>query len=361
MFPLPTTLKKAAKNLQLMSIKTAGTVGLDDGNFDNFGSLNTLHVINFDDTLKINKISDNAFNGAEGLTFIWMPYTDVKDFPANAFKKLTKLTKLWLKAGNFQNFPKDSFSSLKQLVELDLSNYMPGEGTTNLAQAQKDGIFNSLSPTARTLTLDYTGLTSVPTQVLKKNAIVTVDNGSLELNGNPIKTIRKGDFKDPVTAFNFYLDDSPLETIEPKAFPPLLAGFLEFKNTSLTSLDLATFSYAEYMDDAHNVNLFFDQCKKLTTITISKFDDIPDSAVAHFSIKNTGLQTVDASIGNFLAAKPGFFIDISTSRNYICEGSDWMGRFVACTQQLVIDRTVCKDQKGMSLSDYLTRKGPITC
>jgi hypothetical protein len=81
-------------------------------------------------------------------------------------------------------------------------------------------------------------------------------------------------------------------------------------------------------------------------------------AQAAFSIKKSGLQTLDKNIGEYLKKNPSVSIDLFESLSIVCENLDWMAYYFQCTEQFKIVGAKCKDP-NQPLSEYL--KDKTTC
>jgi Leucine-rich repeat (LRR) protein len=157
--PPPNELKtlgtRGLKSLSFLECRE--NVELTANVFQDFASLQELTIA---DT-PISNIHAMAFAGLGSLTSLSLRNAKLASFPGDALSRLTKLSSLDLSDNKMWYFPRGAFSMFTSLTKLDLS------GSDFNAYAAT--AFDNLPRSVDTLILKKSGLTSVPSQILRQN------------------------------------------------------------------------------------------------------------------------------------------------------------------------------------------------
>jgi len=340
--PPPVALRNlGAQNLKVLSISyTNVPVQLDQGIFKDFSALVNLGLEN----VRITSVNDNAFDGLENhLTMLTLTQNGLGQFPA-AISKLTNLKQLTLDNNGITQLPTQAFTNFKQLQMLSLRY-------NAISSAIDQGALDNLPASLQTIYLDKTSINALPKRILQNLSNLR----SLSLAQNSINSVNKDDLQNVPTVSVLYLNENPINSIDINAFTYLKqASDIQLKKTSLPSIDLAVFSP---VTSSGQVDLCLDNNDQLKSLTVTAADKFPSKATVY--LRNTGLETIDRKIGDFINHITDVRIDISNSQHLKCDDLDWLTQ-ISCPDRMVIDYVTCTDKNQQSLSDYLKNVSPTS-
>jgi Leucine-rich repeat (LRR) protein len=298
-------------------------------------------------TGRVTDIEDGAFNGLEkNLKVLQVDYYGQNDLPTNAISKLTQLEKLELEWSHIKNIPVDAFTPFKNLKVLDFDN-----GNADLDDANNKGAFLSLPPDMEILSLERNKLRSLPKTNLRSLKV-------LSLSGNNITKVTKDELPYGKSLTVLRLEENPVDTIETDAIAVQVQSASLLDGIRVPAVDLAIFDWSSqpsgfYLSLAGNDHL--------KTFSISDISKIPEKTSGIIMPGYGGLEEIDKSIGNLIDQRSGIDILLYGNTNFKCQGSEWLAYYVFCTEQLNPQGTMCVDQGGKLLADYLKEQVPNPC
>jgi len=335
-------LMQIAGTLQMIEFENCRQpVRLGANDFSFFGNLKSFAI---KDT-PIRSIDDQAFNGMQSLTELYLINTSLNNFPTKAASQLTKLVSLNVKNSNIQYFTGDDFKPFQDLATLELSG-------NNLQAAVNSGALDNIPQSVFTVMLEDGNLDSVPASFTSKHPEVTL----LSMANNGIRALKNGDFSNGNKLISLNLEGNPIATIEDDALQYLNnVQVLNLYGSALVSLDLSVFN------GMNRVTVVLDGSYLLKGLQVSDVSKFPQ--VITIFVRNAVLLTLNSNIGTLLA-NPNFVLDISENKNIDCnQDISWMARYVLCVPfNMKVDNTQCTPQSGgSSLYRYLYTKVPNAC
>jgi len=196
--------------------------------------------------------------------------------------------------------------------------------------------------------LDSVQLTAIPKQVVQRPTSKLV---SISMKDNMIGKINNDDLIKATQLRALYLDGNPISMIPEGAFKDLK----KVEKLGLTRTNLYEIDFAVFAGMRANATVELDNGRQ-RKVGITKLDQFP--AELSISMTKTLVQVIDPSLGHLFEQNPKVHFDMEDNYNVLCDGIDWLARYVICTKQVEVDRSVCADKDNTPLDYYLMKVSP---
>jgi hypothetical protein len=335
---IPTIALSKASGLNELYIQKCGLISVQDNSFSGL-LLNSLILLDNN----IQTIGDDAFKGLESTLRMLKINEKLTEFPVQALKPLLNLGSLDLSSNQISNVPSFSFASLFGLTTLVLDN-----NPINDAGLLNNSFWNAIS-------LSTVSLSGCKLQTLPINALLPISTtlSSLTISGNLITTIASYVFQKFTVLQTVDISLNPVTYFGPYAFYGLQTDSLIVE--SLDNLSTASWDVFDGMPNAGTIGFHhFDNLINITYVDASK---LPTTLNTILVTMNPVLESVDASIQDWLKLSESNVLNLKGTNNFICDQSiAWMYPWVFCTvnRQIfdVANSVFCAN--GVELTAYLS-------